>query len=508
MIRLLLLTCGTNACFHIAKTLKEKFPADFVIIGTDINKKWEIASCNYLDAFYRSPYSSDPSYYDFILNICKNEKIDYLLPSFDCDQFLFYPENKDLHNLNVKSLGVSKKTIDCFYTDKNKVNDFYARNGIPVPKTYNFNQLEADKEYFIKPKNGVGSVGAKKASKKDILDDTYLIQEVCEPPEITLECFYDGKRLATVARKRIEAKNGVCTKAKLFHSEKLENIARRITTLLPLPYCFNFQFMKNTKGDFVVTDTNLRFAGGMSLSYCAGWDEVSAVAKILLNRPNIFETLENIAGEKYVVRAYTDILTKTTRKKIAFDLDGTLLDSRKRHSFVMDDVLKKFGINIDTSDLVSFKSKGKNNVDFLCKKGLEKTLAEQIQKQWIQNIENEHYLKNDILYENVFSMLSKLSKNNDLYLLTARQDECAAIKQIKTLGIYDFFEEVIVVSPANASENKSRKLTENNISEFIGDTISDYNAAKSSGIDFYAVRHGFNDFSSIKGIIFFDEFDL
>lgn len=132
MIRLLLLTCGTNACFHIAKTLKEKFSADFVIIGTDINKKWEIASCNYLDAFYRSPYSSDTSYYDFILYICKNEKIDYLLPSFDCDQFLFYPENKDLQNLNVKSLGVSKKTIDCFYADKNKVNEFYARNGIPV----------------------------------------------------------------------------------------------------------------------------------------------------------------------------------------------------------------------------------------------------------------------------------------------------------------------------------------------------------------------------------------
>ena len=35
---LLLLTCGTNACYHIAKRLKELFGEKFRIVGTDINK--------------------------------------------------------------------------------------------------------------------------------------------------------------------------------------------------------------------------------------------------------------------------------------------------------------------------------------------------------------------------------------------------------------------------------------------------------------------------------------
>lgn len=508
MIKLLLLTCGTNACFHIAKILKEKFPKDFVIVGTDINKRWKISSCKYLDKFYQSPYSMEGSYYDFILSVCKKEKIDYLLPSFDNDQFLFYPENKDLKTINVQSLGTRKKTLDSFYKNKSTVNEFYMKNGIPIPQTYTLECLEADKEYFVKPKNGTGSIGAQCLYGRNIHNDTDLIQELCMRPEITVECFYDGTQLSTIARTRIEVKSGVCTKAKIFHSVELESIAQQIISKIALPYCFNFQFMKNASGQFVVTDTNLRFAGGMSLSYCAGWDEVSALAKVMLKRKGVFDTLKQIDGMKYVVRAYTDILTKESKKKIAFDLDGTLLDSRRRHSLVMNDVLHSFGLHIDTTDLVKFKSTGKNNIDFLIKNGIEKYDAENIQKKWIEKIEDECYLETDVLYENVCDMLSALSQKNDLYLLTARKNQESVLSQLKKFGLNDFFEEILVVSPDNVVENKSRLLLHFGISEFIGDTILDYNAAKMAGIDFYAVKHGFHDFSNNKEIKFFEHFSL
>ena len=89
MINLLLLSCGTNACYHCAKTLKEKFIDDFYIIGADINEQYLTPSCNYLDSFYKVPYSSSPNYYETILEICKKEKVDYILPSFDSDQKLW-----------------------------------------------------------------------------------------------------------------------------------------------------------------------------------------------------------------------------------------------------------------------------------------------------------------------------------------------------------------------------------------------------------------------------------
>ena len=105
MIKILLLSAGTNACYHCAKILKEKFKNYFYIVGVDINEQYLIPSCNYLDKFYQAPRSDSPEYYSFILKICKEENINYILPSFDIDQKLFYPENKDLLKLNIISLS-------------------------------------------------------------------------------------------------------------------------------------------------------------------------------------------------------------------------------------------------------------------------------------------------------------------------------------------------------------------------------------------------------------------
>ena len=111
MENLLLLTCGTNACYHIARVLKEKYSDSIRVIGADINPRWMIPTSPFLDNYYQCPYSNSPQYYFTIINICKKEKIDYLLPSFDSDQKLFYKENIDLKNIGVKSFGISEKLL-------------------------------------------------------------------------------------------------------------------------------------------------------------------------------------------------------------------------------------------------------------------------------------------------------------------------------------------------------------------------------------------------------------
>ena len=147
MIKILLLSAGTNACYHFAKTLKEKFNNNFYIVGADINEKFLIPTCNFLDAFYRVPYSFLPNYYEAIINICKKEKINYILPSFDSDQKLFYPENKDLIKLGVKSFAVSLKTFEV-YQSKEQINEFLKSNGFLIPKTYSLNKIQNDEDYF------------------------------------------------------------------------------------------------------------------------------------------------------------------------------------------------------------------------------------------------------------------------------------------------------------------------------------------------------------------------
>ena len=80
---LLLLTCGTNACYHIAKRIKECFGDRIQIVGADINKKWMIPTSPFLDSYIQVPLSSDSSYYKTILGICEDERVNYIMPSFE-----------------------------------------------------------------------------------------------------------------------------------------------------------------------------------------------------------------------------------------------------------------------------------------------------------------------------------------------------------------------------------------------------------------------------------------
>lgn len=101
----------------------------------------------------------------------------------------------------------------------------------------------------------------------------------------------------------------------------------------------------------------------------------------------------------------------------------------------MDDVLKKFNVSLNTSDLVLFKSVGKNNIDWLLSKGVPVEVAKKINEEWIKEIENNEYLKYDFLYDYSVFVLESLSKTNDLYLITSRKNEENLFNQIKMLGI-------------------------------------------------------------------------
>ena len=252
--------------------------------------------------------------------------------------------------------------------------------------------------------------------------------------------------------------------------------------------------MKNSYGEYVCTDLNLRTAGGMSLSYAAGWDEVSALANIILGKDEstIIQSINKKINEQYVCRRYEETVTKIVKKRIAFDFDGTLLDSRIRHEMVMSDVLKKHGIILDASDLVSFKADGHNNIEWLLLNGIAEGAVKEINSEWISQIENEDYLKNDVLYPDALEVLGNLSKENDLYLVTARNNKVGTLKQINELGINQYFSQIFIVeSNSETPALKAKYLSEIGADVFIGDTESDYKAVLIAQCEFKAIVWGF-----------------
>lgn len=187
---------------------------------------------------------------------------------------------------------------------------------------------------------------------------------------------------------------------------------------------------------------------------------------------------------------------KTT---VAFDFDGTLLDSRNRHVVVMRDVLNEFGLNLNLDNLIEFKSFGKNNIDYLKSMGVDENIAKKIQKQWVEHIESYEYLSKDILYDDAIFLLNKYSKNNELILITARTNIDGLNKQIDKFDLRKYFKEIFVVKPGKtATTSKAEILKSQNAILMIGDTTSDADAAKMAGIKFVFHENGFHNKEIIK----------
>ena len=496
-INILILSCGLNAGYHVSRILKEKFENKFKIIGTDINKEFLISNRAHLDVFYQVPYSCEDNYYNAILEICRKEGVNCILPSFEIDQMLFSPENKDLKNLGIISLSTPECTFD-FYKNKYLMFKKLEELEFPVPKMYAADELIETGTYFIKPINGSGSKNAIKAETKEIKNITnienYLIQEVCTQPEITLECFQYKGKLAAAARQRIETKSGVCTKAKVFSFPELESIAKKLLKKINCPYFFNLQFMKNKNDEFVITDVNFRLAAGMGLTYAAGWDEVSAIANLILgnSEEKIFESLKLNSPVQYVVRAYTDIVTRKANKILGFDLDGTILNSFDRHTDVLSDALKKHNITLDLSDFIEYKRGGNSTYGYLISKNICEKSANEINEYWCSHIEDEKYLKTDFVYEDAKRKLAELLKGNELILITARNNRENCLKQLKNLGLTEYFSNIYIVkSDSKTFERKANILKEHGVFSYTGDTESDKKACDIAGVKFVPVFHGF-----------------
>ena len=493
--KLFVLSCGTNACFNLIKTGHELFNSQLEIYGADTNKPEFVACYPYLSGFYQTLDNHSPNYYNQIIRILTDLQPDFLLPSFDRDQILFNPANQELIKLGIISLGTGLPLLS-HYSDKNEMNNFLSENNFEIPKIFSLDQIEKDKEYFVKPIDGVGSVGAMKMKgeiilKKD-LTTHFIIQELCEKPEVTVECFHEGDFFSSICRERCTTKSGVANKARIFMDDELLRIVKRFSKISGVPRIFNLQFMKSKTGHWKITDVNLRMAGGGHLSVASGWNSYEAICRSLISPNSSYETALKLPQcEQFVCTVQDNIITKRVKHKLAFDLDGTLLDSRARHTLVLNAVLNEMNLPIDTSKLMFMKRIGCSTFDFLSSSGLSSKEASAVNSQWIKRIEEAQFQIYDKLYEGIRELLQRLYLNNDIYLITARKDQKELNYQLERLSIFQYFKKVIVVNPSDSSTEKSIFLERLVPDIFIGDTESDEKAAKLANVKFYPVNYGF-----------------
>lgn len=181
-----------------------------------------------------------------------------------------------------------------------------------------------------------------------------------------------------------------------------------------------------------------------------------------------------------------------------FDLDGTLIDSSSRHALLMRKVLNKFNINVPNNfdnDFLSYKAdrhSGKLYLEEILK--LDETQAAEINKEWIQHIEDEEWLETDKLYPDSIPTLNVLSRQQIVYL-SSRNREQAALEEVKRLGICSFANSIYIVNPFNGNNKIDvlRKLAKTYQDKIImiGDTENDYFIDDRQEIQSFVLNRGF-----------------
>jgi hypothetical protein len=301
---------GTGTAFAIASRLRAGWNTDLRIVITDIHDAHLVTTSILADAFHKVPPANDPGFEEALADILTRESVSTYIPILN-DEIRVAGKLSASGQFGGVDFWASEATA--FLTDKLAADEWLRALGVRTPVSP-ADGISAD-AWFAKPRNGYGSRGTKQLTddKRQALTDPelkeLLIQEVCNPPEVTVDSFYNHETGECFAycRERVEVKAGVCTKARIFADAELEDFARRIGRALEQKGTICFQAMQGS-GGWCVTDLNLRPGAGTALTCAAGFDVISAAfacrngedyATYLLPRPD---------GDIFVTRQYSEFV--------------------------------------------------------------------------------------------------------------------------------------------------------------------------------------------------------
>lgn len=130
-LTVLLSACGAQFAPGLVKCLKDNGEREIRVIGIDMH--YDPTLDGLYDGIYEVPAASDPKYIDVILDICKKENVDVVLPFMSAELIPFLDRKAEFDKQGIKVAVGDRKTIE---TTINKYN-FYAflkAQGLKVPK--------------------------------------------------------------------------------------------------------------------------------------------------------------------------------------------------------------------------------------------------------------------------------------------------------------------------------------------------------------------------------------
>jgi carbamoyl-phosphate synthase large subunit len=266
------------------------------VIGVDAGNM--APAIDFVDKFYKIPRIMDKEYVSSLIDICRKEKVNMLIP---LHEYEFYKlcNNRDKFEEVGTTLLLSSKNIIDICQDKLNTYDFFSMKGIGSPKTYSKEEIlfiidhnidHMNFPFIVKPVSGMGSMDVYKVDNVDELKffveyvKNPIVQEYVEGKEYTVDvlCDLKGIPISVVPRERLEVRNGEVSKSRtVMDNPIIEETCRVVSCLSKFKAAggdcsvigpYTIQCRVDNSGNIKFIEINPRFGGGVPLTFEAGVD--------------------------------------------------------------------------------------------------------------------------------------------------------------------------------------------------------------------------------------------
>ncbi|MDO4266848.1 MAG: ATP-grasp domain-containing protein [Eubacteriales bacterium] len=301
----------------------------FRVIGCDIYPAEWVANSLDTELFFQAPRASEPeAYRRFLMETCRRERVDYLLPLTDVEIDVLQQWRLERPE-EYEGLGavVCISEPEAIAACRSKVKaaalleEYQACRTIPGKLLSVFlENPDMDFPLVVKPVDGRSSQGLRIVEDKGQLEaaaaecrgreNRFLVQERLEGRVVTADVVRSpetGSCVCLPRRELLRTLNGAGTSVQVFRSEELEAACRRAAEILKVRGCVNMEFIERWlpegETEYWFLECNPRFAGGVAFSCMAGYDMVK-------NHLSCFaggepEPMRDIR-DQYIARRYTE----------------------------------------------------------------------------------------------------------------------------------------------------------------------------------------------------------
>ena len=317
-VTVLITACGNVYMPGTAASVKNNGERKIRLIGADMNHDDTILQM--FDQYYQVPRGDDPAYADVLLDICKKENVDVVIPIMSVELEALAKNADKFKNAGV---ALSVSNLDSLKIANNKLAlfEYMEANGIACPKFRPVNSVEdvdpaiehIGVPVVFKTNEGSGSRGMRiidpSKSRFDILfhekptsayvtlqDFKETLQEGDMPPMLAMEYLpgheytvdmlcENGKVLYNMCRRGLNVQTSIILDGVVEDKPEITNLCAQVAEKLKLTGNIGFDVKERADGTPVIMECNPRATAGVSEFTASGVNLLYLNIKRCLGEP-------------------------------------------------------------------------------------------------------------------------------------------------------------------------------------------------------------------------------